>query len=301
MSKRRNRDGQFWRSALSNELTFRQYYNRLTELSTAMFQWNDLPDTVDARFLEMCLYSYGMAVFFKDEDLGYLALRCATNGKFNVYNIPIYRRAYASNSYNKKLNIDNSVIIWNNYIHTNSMLDVEMYSHRLADIDRAIDVNVRAQKTPVLIRCTEQQRLTMENLYQQYDGNQPFIFADKNLNPADMTVLKTDAPFVAQELYTLRTQIWNEALTHLGISNVNITKKERLITDEVQRNQGGTMASRYSRLEMRRKACDEINKMFGLNISVDYRDDVRIMYEDMIEEITGKDGQTLPIRSDGNE
>ena len=305
MSKKK-RDGEFWKSAYSNEMTFRQYYNRLTELSTAMFQWENLPDTVDVRFLEMCLYSQGMAVFFEDEALGYLALRCATSGRFNVYNIPIYRRAYASNGYNKKLSQKNSVIIWNNYIHTNSMLDVEMYSHRLADIDRAIDVNVRAQKTPVLIRCAENQRLTMKNLYMQYDGNQPFIFADNNLNPNDLTVLKTDAPFVAQELYTLRTQIWNEALTHLGISNVNITKKERLITDEVQRNQGGTMASRYSRLEMRRTACEEINRMFGLDVWVDYRDDVRIMYEDMIEEITGKDETAIAEiiqkeRRDGNE
>lgn len=292
MKKKRLRDGKFWTSLRGNELTYRQYYNRLTELSTSMFEWKNLPDTIDDRYLEMCLFSQGLAVFFKDEALGYLCLNCATNGKFNVYRIPTRRRASASNGYNKVLSIKNSVIIWNNYIHTNSMLDVEMFSYRLADLDRTIDVNARAQKTPILIRCSEQQKLTMENLYMQYDGNEPFIFADKNLNPNDLSVLVTSAPYVADKLYTLKTQIWNEALTYLGISNVNITKKERLITDEVQRNQGGTLASRYSRLEMRKKACKEINEMFGLNIDVQYRDDVRIQYEDVIDEITGKESDT---------
>ena len=58
-----------------------------------------------------------------------------------------------------------------------------------------------------------------------------------------------------------------------GFSNINIQKKERLITDEVTRNQGGTIASRYSRLESRRDACKKINAMFGLDIWCDYRED----------------------------
>ena len=89
------------------------------------------------------------------------------------------------------------------------------------------------------------------------------------------TVLKTDAPFVARDLYELKSEYWNEALTYLGISNVNTTKKERMVTDEVIRNMGGTIASRYSRLEMRRQACEQINKMFGLDIWCNYRADYR--------------------------
>ena len=46
-----------------------------------------------------------------------------------------------------------------------------------------------------------------------------------------------------------------------------------MITDEVQRNQGGTIASRYSRLESRRQAAEKINDMFGTNITVSYRED----------------------------
>ena len=269
----RRKDRQFWESAIMNNSTFRQYYNRLVELSISMFEWKNLPDSVDPRFLELTLFTDGQAVFFEDEVMGYLALQNAMGGGFDVYRIPTNRRAYAVNGYQKQLNENDSVIIYNNYLHTNSMLDVQMFAKRLYNLDRAIDVNANAQKTPILLLCDDSERLTLENMYMQYDGNKPVIKGVKGLNPNAFTVLKTDAPYVADKLYQLKTQIWNEALTYLGISNINITKKERLITDEVTRNQGGTIASRYSRLQARREACKKINEMFGLDIWCDYRED----------------------------
>ena len=151
-----------------------------------------------------------------------------------------------------------------------------MFAQRLYNIDRTIDVNINAQKTPILITCNENERLTMKNIYKEFDGNSPVIYANKGFDPKSVNVLKTDAPLVADKLYQLKTQIWNEALTYLGISNINVQKKERLLQDEVTRNLGGTIASRYPRLEARKQACQQINKMFELNIDVDYRDDLDI-------------------------
>lgn len=278
MAKRR-KDREFWESADLNVASYIQYYDRLTELSISMFEWRNLPPTVDARFLELTLFANGMAVFFKNEADEYLALQCAISGPLDVYRIPIRRRAYAVNGFNQELDNTDSVIIYNNMLHKNSMLDVRMFARELYNLDRAISVNANAQKTPILIRCTENERLSLENLYMNYDGNKPVIYGDKGLNPNALTVLKTDAPYVADKLYTLKTQKWNEALTYLGISNVNITKRERLITDEVTRNQGGTIASRYSRLESRRQACAKINEMFGLDVQCDYRED----YQEIVD------------------
>lgn len=286
----RKKDSQFWESTYMNNRTYLQYYNRLTELAISMFEWQNLPKTVDQRFLEMCLFGDGMCVFFQDEVLGYLSLQCMIGGKLNVYRIPMERKAYATNGYQRNLDETNSVIIFNNYLHTNSLLDVEMFSKRLYNLDRAIDVNANAQKTPVLIQCDESQRLTMKNLYKQYEGNEPFIFGSKGLDASGLKVLQTGAPYVADKLYELKTQIWNEALTYLGISNINVVKKERMITDEVTRNQGGTVASRYSRLESRRQACKQINEMFNLNIWVDYREDFQDIEE---EENVHKGGEVV--------
>ena len=276
---------EFWQSASFNNATFMQYYNRLVELAISMFEWKNLPETIDQRFLELALFGDGMAVFFEDKEIGYLALRTMIGGRLNLYNIPTDRRAYVSNGYNMPLTQDDSVIIWNNLMHTNSVLEVSNFSKRLWDLDRTIDVNAKAQKTPILIRCEESQRLTLKNLYKQYSGNEPVIYADKGLAAKPIDVLNTDAPYVCDKLYELKTQIWNEALTYLGISNVSYQKKERLLQDEVQRNMGGTIASRYSRLEARRQAANEINKMFGLNIDVNFREDFSLAIDELEEEI----------------
>lgn len=275
MGKRKNL---FNESLILNKYTYTQYVNWLTELAISMFKWKNLPASVDARYIELQLFLTGQMVYFQDEVIGDLCLNCLSNGRMDVYGYPLIRRAYSTyNNYQRLLKPNNSVVVYNNYMRTNSVLDVQMYARRLYNLDRIIDVNVNAQKTPVLIRASEKQRLTMQNLYMQYDGNEPFIFGDKDLDLNSLAVLKTDAPYVADKLYQLKTEVWNEALTHLGISNVNINKKERLITNEVSRTQGGTIASRYSRLDSRQEAAEKINTMFGRDIEVDYRDELQLL------------------------
>lgn len=264
----------FDESAILNNRTYVQYVNRLTELAISMFEWSGLPESVDSRYIELHLFSNGCVVYFDDEVMGNLCLDCTYNGGLDVYGYPILRRAYSSyNGYNRLLKNSNSVIIWNNLLHIPSEADIRAYARRLWMLDRIIDVNANAQKTPILVQGNEKQRLSLINLYKEYDGNAPVIFGDSSLNTEGLKSISTGAPYIADRIYELKTQIWNEALTYLGISNINIQKKERLITDEVTRNQGGTVASRYSRLEARRQAIERINDMFGTNIKVNYRED----------------------------
>lgn len=286
----------FYETLKNNRLDYMLYYNRLYELAISMFEWVNLPEEIDERFLEMTLFADGQSIFFYEEGIGYCALQVAAGGKLDLYRIPVVRNAYASNGFRRELNKDNSVLIWNNMLHTNSMLPIIDFSQKLWDLDRATIVNAKAQKTPVLITCDEKQRLTMKNVYMKYDGNEPVIYGYKGIDKDAMQVLRTDAPFVAGDLYQLKMQIWNEALTYLGISNNNTQKKERMITDEVVRNMGGTIASRYSRLSPRKKACKLINKMFGLNIDVRFREDFREMDgEYMLTGETGDESATTMV------
>lgn len=265
-----------------NFQTYDYYFNRLLNVAMSMYEWKNLPDTVDQRFLELSLIKNGMCLFFKDDALGYLALPCAIGGALNVYNIPTQRRAYAANGYHAERDETNSVIIYYNYTHTIPIWDIQMYARRISNIERSIDVNVTTQKYPVIVNCDENERLTMENLMEQYNGNIPFIFGTKQLNTKQVQVLNLNAPYVSDKLDELRVSKWNDALTYLGVSNINIVKKERMIQDEVQRNMGGTLASRNSPLEMRKMACAQINAMFPeLNIDVDYREDMRV-YDDNV-------------------
>lgn len=280
MGNRKREKTLFGESATVNNLTYMQYLNRLTELSVSMFEWKNLPPTVDARYLELHLFETGSMVYFDDDVIGNLCLDCLPSGRLDVYGNPVLRRAYSGyNNYQKLLKESNSVIIWNNYLHTNSILEVKMFARRLYNLDRIIDVNANAQKTPVLIQGTEQQRLTLKNLYKEFDGNSPFIFGDKNLDLNSLKCIQTGAPYVCDKLYNLKQMYWNEALTYLGISNSGSQKRERMLAIESSQAQGGTISSRYSRLQSRREAVEKINAMFGTNIEVNYREDFMSIYE----------------------
>ena len=278
-----------------NMRTYRLYLDQILEIAIARYKWNGLPKTIDERFLELTLCGKnGTVLFFNDENIGFLALPCTMSGRFNVYNIPIQRRAYAVNGYQANRDDTNSVIIYSNQLHNGMSVynRLVQYAKDLYLIDSIIMVNVNAQKTPLMLLADEKQMLTLKNLYMKYDGNQPFIFGDRNdLNPNSIQALVTGAPYVADKLYELKQNIWNEVLTFLGVPNVQMNKKERLITDEVNRGLGGVFASRYSGLLSRRQSCDQINEMFGLNLSVEYRNESETDYVKAEAEDTMEGGE----------
>lgn len=280
MGKRRHQ--QFDETAYLNNASYKHYRRRLMELKLSMYEWKNLPDTCDERYLELALMFKGQAIFFKDENIGFLTLNCLANGSLNVYNIPTRRTAQGTGYTYPGLTNEDSVIIYNNYLRTPSIQDIDMYSRRLYNLDRIIDVNANAQKTPILIQCPNELRLSMEQVYKDFDGNMPAIFANNNLDLKNVSVLQTGAPYVADKIYALKNQYWNEAMTQLGISNVTFEKKERMFTREISAQQGAIVANRFSPLEMRQLACDQINKMFGLDIWCDYREEI---IQDDLDEI----------------
>lgn len=262
----------FEESLQLNQKTYDYWMRRLTELAVNTIEWTGLPDTIDTRYLEMILCNKGLALFFKDQELDqYLALNVMISDKWNVYNIPTGREAYAVNGYHNKLDISNSVIIFNNYLRTPTIIDLEIYARKLYEVDRAIDVNIIGQKTPHIVKCSENQRLVLENLFMNYQGNIPFIFGDKSMNFENLDTIDITTPYVTDKLQIARRQIFNDALTYLGIENNSNEKAERMVTNESLSNLGAIEAARKTRLNARQQACDLINKMFGLNVSVKYR------------------------------
>jgi hypothetical protein len=257
-----------------NLLTYLQYYNKFKSLAMSIFKWNNLPNTIDERYLELQLFEKGQVLFFYDEVLGHLTLPFVGE-RLDIYNEPTTRRVHSPNGYQNVLNAHNSVIIYNNYIHTSSTDLIELYSKRLSNIERTIDVNLESLKTPVIITCTETQRLTLLNLMQETRANTPFIFGDESLKLNDsITVLDLNATYHADKLQVLKTQLKNELLTELGISNGSFNKKERMLSAEVELNTGDINAQKYTRLGVREIACNQINEMFSLNVSVEFREDV---------------------------
>lgn len=266
---------------INNQDTATMFMWRLMNLAISVFKWDNLPEGVDERMLEFWLLRDGFVGFFYDEALksderrrapeGYAVLPMMIQGQWDIYEYPRDRRAYAVNGFNYECTEDNSVIIYQNYLRVPMWLTLWQYAYRLAETQRTIDINCKQQRTARIIRCSDDQRLTYLNAAKEVDEGRPWVHGDKNLDLDAFQVFDITTPYVGNELQTYKHQIWNEALTYLGIENVNTDKKERLISDEVVNNMGDVEAERFTRLNARKQACDEINRLFGLDVKVDFR------------------------------
>ena len=284
-----NKLGSIYKKALKGKMDTTEFLNaytqidylfRLKEYAINCFEWLNLPDTVDARFIENELFDQGRINFFKDKNLGFLCLPVNESGPINIYNEPTKKYIYASDGFSRKRNISNSVTIYNNFLRTPTFTTVNLYAIRLAEVQRTIDTNMLAQKTPVTIICPENERLAFKNVYNQVKSNRPVIWGTSELNLDNYRVLNTQAPYVVDKLTLYKHDLWNECMTFLGVNNANQDKKERLVESEVGANDEQIEQARFNMLDARKQACEKINKMFGLNIDVKFRnDDVEKAYQ----------------------
>lgn len=308
MKKNKMNNMEFLDSLLVNNQTYIDYLERFKKIALSMFEWVNLPESMNQRYLEECLYYKGQAALLKDDKIGFINTQCCSNGQINIYGLPTALNCY-SFGYSKdrklytgindeKAQKDTCVLVMNTWERVPTASTLELFALRLYEAERTCDVNIKAQKTPVLITVDESQRLTMENLYSQYDGNKPMIFGDKNqLQSGVLKAINTDAPYIADKVTEYKKEIWNEALTFLGINNMAVNKKERLVTDEANYNNELTNLNLQSFLIPRQEACKQFNELFGLTgtdkeISVRVRSDLYniIKQEDSIVADYNNDG-----------
>ena len=299
MGKRRNfrNNYKFTDSLILNNETFIDYLERFKKVALSIFEWVNLPKSMNAEYLEKCLYYNGQCALLKDKNYGFINTNCCSNGNINIYGYPTSLNCYSFEySTNRKLYtglIDNlsdlqqaqrqyyeCILVQNNWERVPTAGTMELFAYRLYEAERTIDINIKAQKTPVLLLIDEKQRLAFENIYSQFDGNRPVIFGDKySLSTDQIRSIKTNAPFVADKIQEYKKEIWNEALTFLGVNNIMVDKKERLITDEANSNNELINLNLQSYLAPRQEACRQFNEKFGFTgtkneISVRVRSDL---------------------------
>ena len=280
-----------------NDETYMDYLYRFTKIALSMFEWVNLPKSMNSRYLEMCLFYLGKAALLRDERYGFINTKCCGSGNINIYGLPTTLNCFSYDFYTERKlytglnpmltekqreareNYE-CILVMNNWEGIPTISTLELFALRLYEAERTCDVNIKSQKTPVLLVADETQRLFLENLYNQYDGNQPFIFGDKDqLGEKTLKSINTQAPYVADKIMEYKKEIWNEALTFLGVNNIMLEKKERLVTDEANSNNELINLNLESFLAPRLEACKQFNEKFGLTgtdkeISVRVRSDL---------------------------
>lgn len=269
------------------------YENLIAQLYMSSLRWEGLPETAHERWMNVSILRNGFFVMYDDEDYGLMTLGATMSGYLNVYGDPLqYNIISANGSYNKTVSARDCVAFWDNWSRVPPLAMIRQYARRLADIDRTVDINVLSQKMPILISAPESQRMTIKNMVKQWAGNEPIIattpdFQDNN----KISYLTSGAPFVGKDLYDLKARIWAELMTWLGIDNTAVSKAERVQSAEVESNDEQIEKCALIRLDNLRRACDEANEKFGLNMAVYRNTDIEGHNMIVSNDMTADDGE----------
>ena len=270
-----------------NDRTYLDYKSRLKKIAMSIFEWRNLPDSMDSEYIEYCLYALGQCALLHTPDYGYINTKATINGNLNLYGLPTALNCYSYGSvqYNRNVyyggeskDINSECILVKNTQDRNpvpTVATLELFAYRLYQAERTADVNVQNAKRSRLILTNENQRLTIENMFRQCDSNVPYIFGDSdNFKSGSIESLDISSAFIGSDIMKYKKEIWNEALTFLGCDNFS-EKKERLISDEVGTNNEVINLNLMSFLAPRQLACDQFNKKYGKNIEVKVRSDLQ--------------------------
>ena len=298
MGKRKTRSA-LEDAILVNNATYFDYLERFKKIALSIFDWQNLPESMDARFLERCLYYTGQAAMLYLEPYGYINTKSATAGNLNLYGLPTQIRCYSYGQINENRNVfygrttgtteaseddrvseldtdknSGAILVLNNWEGMATANTIELFALRMYNVERAIDVNIKAQKTPYVVLTKNDERLSMINAMNQIDNNAMMIVGEKDtFDPNAIRTLQTQAPYIADKLTDYKHSIWNEFLTFMGVDNIS-EKRERMISAETMSNNECVNLNMQSYLRPRQRAAEQFNEKYGLNIEVKLRSDI---------------------------
>nr|DAR69945.1 MAG TPA: upper collar protein [Caudoviricetes sp.] len=256
---------------LSNNITFSFYYYKLMLIVKSLFEWENLPNNIESRWIEDYLFSDGTCVFYKDKILGFIVAGVSKYGNINHYGEPVKITPISNNSIissTELINNEDCYLIRNNDLSLPEFSVVRYYAYKLTNLERSIDVNIEAQKTPTIVSCTDKQRLSLKQAIIKRKDNEPVIFTDNTFDKDMISVLNLNTPMVFKDLQMQKHMILNEFFTDIGVNNANLDKKERMLSNEITANNEQVRVCQDVLLRSREEACKRINEMFNLNISV---------------------------------
>ena len=254
----------------------RFYFEMLSLLAMSRFKWENIPIEIPEYQLEKCLFYSGMAgITFDDIAEKYVILPVIyTTDGLNMYGEPNKFKMF---SYSNFVNYDNlelnknGLICYNNILKESNLFLCYRYSQRLQMIDNIIDMNIDKQKSPYIILCKDKKEyLSLKNLLNKLDLDTPAIYETKELLEESVKTLDLKVELKSDDLLKAKREIYNEACLYLGISSSLSSKKERLISAEVDSETQRYEIYRQTALQTREYFCKQVKKMYNLDLQVKF-------------------------------
>ena len=254
----------YWQTSDYNSALFMMYRQQIIKLAMNRFKWINLPPTCNERYLEMTLLFHGIAtIAFPSRQRGtFYSTQVAQMSPPNVYDNPTKWLSVGNNGWRFKCSNRNGVIVWDNRARYPLMQMVDMWARELVDVRRTKQLNRMHVKTPYLIKCSPEQEQQAENIYKQMAGGEPAIITTTGIENIDIDVIKTDVPYLGEELTAEEINTWQQIYQMLGIENLTF-KAERMVQDEVNKRGEPSDLMALDGLNCRREACEQLNARFG--------------------------------------
>lgn len=261
------------------------FFYKIKNMFCVRFEWLNLPKEIPPMFVEEVLFWRGMGVFIYDDILDkYAFMRGNLTGMPDIYDIPDIREAYTSNGFINSYGKENSVICWDSPSRFPFCLSAMMYAHSMAIAWRTKDLNMFAQRTPVALVSSDEEKLTFETIGEDYENFTPIIKLKDSINLDKIKSINLNAPYIVDKCEVELRDLKSQVLTDLGYDSNPVEKKERLVVNEVAGNNGEIEAMRNSGLVLRKRCADAMNKMWGLNIDVKFRSEITTTVNDFMSD-----------------
>lgn len=271
MGRKRSRN----KRAIQELSVIENYYtSMLLNIYSSVYEWKGLPPTVDPRYLEMSLIQKGKVLFFNEEAVGLVAFPARAASQLSPYGYPYRWMVFGQNGYSREVLNRDGVYCYNTNNTYTDWAAILMFAQRFVYVDTSIDVNIAMQRFPGVIITSEEKKLSMENLMQDYEAGKYLIYGKQGLDIDDFQHIDFKTPYVADKLEYTKRDIMADALNYIGIQYSSSNKKERLASTEIDSNIGFTEANRSAHLFPRQDCARRLSEKFGLDITVDIRDDM---------------------------
>ena len=247
-----------------------------------LFKWNNLPESIDDRFFNDSLLMRGYCVGFKYVDGKVYVTDGALAGLDEYYRPTEFKAANIKfQNVSRKIGTDCSVCFnTDDYSEPYSFVPmIEIYAHRLAELDVSVDTSVVNSRVCIIPVCDDdKEAIRISKLIRDMYAGKPASIAYKasfnGKTGIEFVPIHSKDNLVVTDLADARRNIMSDFYTELGINNLAVDKKAQTNYVEMNSNNEQLAIRKNIFLEPRQRWCEEMNEMFGTNISVEFNPDI---------------------------